>query len=361
MRALLTPIIVQQLGQVILRPGKDLLPLFADRVLITMPPDYMDDMPTGALPAARQVLAEDETLLGFFTNEKVLAAAGGINSLEHWLMHHDSGCQWPNDNYHHHEITVLRYLPGAIRLCWSCDNAVREQSTRQHEAIAIRNMSEFIVDKARRVLGFDESHVVTLPELCWWATRREVVDALPEGMARKALGMPQEFIESVTREIDLVPSVPATSIVRDKARAAGAAINRRSTEKTQEQQLAKPVINLAVDPESPESFMKRPKRRRWENEKYTRWVKQQPCACCGSPADDPHHIIGYGMSGMGTKAHDMFVIPLCRRHHDELHADTVAFERKHGSQLELLIRFLDRVFAIGVIGTDKKNNGEKHA
>ena len=54
-------------------------------------------------------------------------------------------------------------------------------------------------------------------------------------------------------------------------------------------------------------------------------------------------------SGMGTKAHDLFVLPLCRAHHDELHADTVAFEEKHGSQLELLFRFLDRSLAIGVL------------
>ncbi|SLO55836.1 Protein of uncharacterised function (DUF968) [Klebsiella pneumoniae] len=52
---------------------------------------------------------------------------------------------------------------------------------------------------------------------------------------------------------------------------------------------------------------------------------------------------------MGTKAHDLFVLPLCRAHHDELHADTVVFEEKHGSQLELLFRFLDRSLAIGVL------------
>ncbi len=133
---------------------------------------------------------------------------------------------------------------------------------------------------------------------------------------------------SVTRESDLVPSVPATSIIQDKA---------------------KKVLALKVDPESPESFMLRPKRRRWVNEKYTRWVKTQPCACCGKPADDPHHLIGHGQGGMGTKAHDLFVLPLCRKHHDELHADTVAFEEKYGSQLELIFRFIDRALAIGVL------------
>lgn len=62
--------------------------------------------------------------------------------------------------------------------------------------------------------------------------------------------------------------------------------------------------------------MLRPKRRRWVNEKYTRWVKTQPCACCGKPADDPHHLIGHGQGGMGTKAHDLFVLKeLCQHCH----------------------------------------------
>ena len=51
----------------------------------------------------------------------------------------------------------------------------------------------------------------------------------------------------------------------------------------------------------------------------------------------------------GTKAHDLFVLPLCRKHHDELHTDTVAFEEKYGSQLELIFRFIDRALAIGVL------------
>ncbi|WP_285279185.1 DUF968 domain-containing protein, partial [Klebsiella pneumoniae] len=61
--------------------------------------------------------------------------------------------------------------------------------------------------------------------------------------------------------------------------------------------------------------------RRWVNESWTRWVKSQTCVCCNKPADDPHHLIGHGQGGIGTKAHDLFVLPLCRAHHDELHAD----------------------------------------
>ncbi|MGC9770931.1 hypothetical protein P4I21_26935, partial [Escherichia coli] len=47
---------------------------------------------------------------------------------------------------------------------------------------------------------------------------------------------------------------------------------------------------------------------------------------CGNQADDPHHIIGHGLGGMGTKADDLFVIPLCRKCHNELHAGVKDFE-----------------------------------
>ncbi|NYX54553.1 hypothetical protein C6544_30190, partial [Escherichia coli] len=126
------------------------------------------------------------------------------------------------------------------------------------ESMATDNCARWVLSVVRRDLGFDDSHVVTMPELCWWLIRNDLADALPESAARKVLRLPKPVVPSVTRESDLVPSVPATSIIQDKA---------------------KKVLALKVDPESPESFMLRPKRRRWVNEKYTRWVKTQPCAC----------------------------------------------------------------------------------
>lgn len=140
--------------------------------------------------------------------------------------------------------------------------------------------------------------------------------------------IPVEPFLSVYRESDIVPSLPANEILRKKVQK---------------------IFLIKVDPESPESFMHRPKRRRWQNEMYTRWVKSQQCSCCNNTADDAHHLIGYGQGGMGTKAHDLFVIPLCRAHHCELHADPMKFEAKYGDQLTLLFRFLDRALAIGVL------------
>ncbi|TNV14926.1 DUF968 domain-containing protein [Buttiauxella sp. B2] len=328
MRALLKPVVVSELGMVIFRPGTELLSLFGGRVIIDLAPEYLSDVASGELPAARQALGDDPVLLPFFTNEKVVDVAGGLDGLEAWLMRQGKQCQWPHSDYHHHERVTTRFHPGALRLCWGCDNQLRDHYTEQLSSMATANVVAWIIDRARATLGFDESHVLTLPELCWWATKMDVVDSLPEGMARRALRMPQDVIPSVSRECDIVHELPATSIVQEKA---------------------KRVLALKVDPESPESFMLRPKRRRWESMKYTRWAKSEKCACCDNPADDPHHLIGYGQGGMATKAHDLFVIPLCRRHHDELHADVSAFEKKYGTQPELVLKTLDRALAIGVL------------
>ncbi|EJD6043719.1 DUF968 domain-containing protein [Providencia rettgeri] len=117
-----------------------------------------------------------------------------------------------------------------------------------------------------------------------------------------------------------------------------------------DEQVSKPVLNLTIDPEPPASLMLKPKFKRWTSDEYLKWVKSQPCCVCGATADDAHHLIGYGQGGTGTKAHDLFTIPLCRIHHSELHKDPNGWEREHGSQLVLLFRFLDRSIGLGVFG-----------
>ncbi|MBB9433454.1 DUF968 domain-containing protein, partial [Escherichia coli] len=102
--------------------------------------------------------------------------------------------------------------------------------TERLESMATDNCARWVLSVVRRDLGFDDSHVVTMPELCWWLIRNDLADALPESAARKALRLPKPVVPSVTRESDLVPSVPATSIIQDKA---------------------KKVLALKVDPESP--------------------------------------------------------------------------------------------------------------
>ena len=327
MRALLKPVVIPELGLVAFRPGSQLLPHFRGRMLIENEPERLSDLPSGEIPAAEQPLAEDPALRSVFTNEAVLRRAGGLSGLEDWLLR-DNSCQWPHEPWHMESITTMRHIPGVVRLCWHCDNLLRDQQSSAVESIALANCAAYILIAVRRELGFDDTHALTLPELCWWLARNSLADAIPETAARHILRLPTPVIQSVTRESDLVPTRGPSEIV---------------------QETAKKILALRIDPETPESFMLRPKRRRWENPTYTRWVKAQQCACCSNPADDPHHVIGHGQGGMGTKAHDLFVLPLCRAHHDELHRDPVVFEAKYGSQLTLLFRFIDHALAIGVI------------
>ncbi len=336
LRALLTPVVVRErdINIVIFRPGRELLPMFdAGRVLISNEPDFMKPLPAGALPDAAQPLADDPALTGFFTDERVIAAAGHVDRLESWLEQRAAGCQWPTNDFHMTEMTFRRYGRGAVRLCWHHDHKFRGLAMDKLGEIARRNLAEWILDTIRNAFMLPKERQISLPELTCWAMLNNVVQAIPEWSARKVLKMPEpEPIKSVMRESTIEPFVSATSVLVEQA---------------------KPVLALAIDPETPESLMLRPKRRRWVNEQYTRWVKTQPCEGCGNTADDPHHISGHGLGGMGTKPHDAFVIPLCRQCHDELHRDPRAFEEKHGSQADMVLRIQDRGFAIGVIATGK--------
>jgi len=304
MRALLKPDIARGLGIVLLKPGSELMSIFSSgRVLVERQPDNMAHLESGPVPEAHQPLAQDPELIPFLLDQRVIHAAGGISSLENWLLRR-GGCQWPHSEYHHHELVTMRHEPGALRLCWSCDNLLRDQSTRQLQAIAERNVMEWIIDKIRQRLRIDQYRELSLAELCWWAFRMELTDLLPEAIARRAFDFSPLVIQSVTRESDIRPELAATSIMQGKA--ADAAALRESLL----QEPVKAVVNIA---------------------------------------DDAHHLIGWRQGGMGTKAHDSFTIPLCRIHHTELHNDPKAFERKYGTQPELIIYLLDRAFALGVL------------
>lgn len=338
MRALLQPVIARELGIVLLKPGRELMCLFSGgRVLIERQPESMSGYRTGLVPDARQPLAESEQLRSFFLNEKVIRAAGGISGLDYWLLRYGGDrCQNAHSDYHYHEMTVMHHEPGSILLCGYCDNELRDQHTEALAELARQNVIAFVLDSVRVSLGMDKAREISLAELCWWAVRVGVTDALPEYAAREALRLPED--SKIGRESDITPGVPATSILADKVTAVDVAAI-----------MDEPLVGVLVDPAPPQSFMRRPKRLRWECRDYLDWIKTQPCECCQQPSDDPHHLIGWGQGGMATKAHDIFAIPLCRKHHTELHNDRLTFERKYGSQPEMIIKVLDRAYALGVL------------
>ncbi|EZK12957.1 TPA: DUF968 domain-containing protein [Escherichia coli] len=348
MRVLLRSVPVPELGLVVLKPGRESMQVFrSGRVLVEPEPKSMRGLPSGVVPAVRQPLAEDKSLLPFFSDERVIRAAGGAGALSDWLLRHVKSCQWPHGDYHHSETVIHRYGIGAMVLCWHCDNQLRDQTSESLGQLAHQNLSAWMIDVIRHAVNGTQERELSLAELCCWASVNDVVDAMTENMARRILKLPGEKIRSVYRESDIVPGEQtAISILKQRTKNIAPLPHAHQQQNPPQE---KTVVSIAVDPESPAQYLQRQKPQREEMPVYTRWVKTQKCMTCGNQADDPHHIMGHGLGGMGTKADDLFVIPLCRKCHSELHAGVKDFEEKHGSQLLLLIRFLMHARNSGVL------------
>ncbi|EEC9054273.1 DUF968 domain-containing protein, partial [Escherichia coli] len=201
MRVLLRPVLVPELGLVVLKPGRESLPVFhRGRVLVEPEPKNMRALPSGAVPTVRQPLAEDKSLLPFFSDERVIRAAGGAGALSDWLLRHVKSCQWPHGDYHHSETVIHSYGAGAMVLCWHCDNQLRDQTSESLEQLTQQNLTAWMIDVIRHVMNGTQERELSLAELSWWAVCNQVVDALPEAVSRRSLGLPAEKIRSVYRE-----------------------------------------------------------------------------------------------------------------------------------------------------------------
>lgn len=206
MRILLRPVLVPELGLVVLRPGRESMQVFHNpRVLVEPEPKSMRGLPSGVVPAVRQPLAEDKSLLPFFSDDRVIRAAGGAGALSDWLLRHVKSCQWPHGDYHHSETVIHRYGTGAMVLCWHCDNQLRDQTSESLGQLAHQNLSAWMIDVIRHAISGTQERELSLAELSWWAVCNQVADALPESVLCRSLGLPVEKIRSVYRESDIVP------------------------------------------------------------------------------------------------------------------------------------------------------------
>ncbi|OYB38257.1 DUF968 domain-containing protein, partial [Escherichia coli] len=294
MRVLLRPVLVPELGLVVLKPGRESIQIFHNpRVLVEPEPKSMCGLPSGVVPAVRQPLAEDKSLLPFFSNERVIRAAGGAGALSDWLLRHIKSCQWPHGDYHHSETVIHRYGTGAMVLCWHCDNQLCDQTSESLEQLAHQNLSAWMIDVIRHAISGTQERELSLAELSWWAVCNQVADVLPESVLCRSLGLPVEKIRSVYRESDIVPGEQtATSILKQRTKNIALPLHVHQQQPPLQE---KTLVSIAVDPESPAQYLQRQKPQREEMPVYTRWVKTQKCMTCGNQADDPHHIIGHGL------------------------------------------------------------------
>ncbi|WP_152066078.1 DUF968 domain-containing protein, partial [Shigella flexneri] len=276
MRVLLRPVLVPELGLVIVKPGRESMPVFHNtRVLVEPEPKSMRNLPSGVVPAVRQPLAEDKTLLPFFSNERVIRAAGGAGALSDWLLRHVKSCQWPHGDYHHSETVIHRYGTGAMVLCWHCDNQLRDQTSESLDQLAQQNLAARMIDVIRHAMNGTQERELSLAELCWWAVCHQVADALPESVLRRSLGLPVEKIRSVYRESNIVPGEQtAISILKQRTKNIALPLHVHQQQPPPQE---KTLVSIAVDPESPAQYLQRQKPQREEMPVYTRWVKTQKC------------------------------------------------------------------------------------
>ncbi|HGG2563036.1 TPA: hypothetical protein ACJFT3_004355, partial [Escherichia coli] len=250
MRVLLRPVLVPELGLVVLKPGRESMPVFHNtRVLVEPEPKSMRNLPSGVVPAVRQSLAEDKSLLPFFSDERVIRAAGGAGALSDWLLRHVKSCQWPHGDYHHSETVIHRYGTGAMVLCWHCDNQLRDQTSESLGQLAHQNLSAWMIDVIRHAISGTQERELSLAELSWWAVCNQVADALPESVLCRSQGLPVEKIRSVYRESDIVPGEQtATSILKQRTKNIALPLHVHQQQPPLQE---KTLVSIAVDPESP--------------------------------------------------------------------------------------------------------------
>ncbi|HHY0904797.1 TPA: DUF968 domain-containing protein [Salmonella enterica] len=337
------------------------------RIMICDVPRQLENTPAGEIPDTGQWLAQDEALQPFFSDSRVINAAGGPEGLKSWVSRIPD-CQCKNGDHVRNLTTAQTKEGDAVRLCHACDNVHYMKGYRDLSEIIASNRAEWIVDYARMSLRLNADHQLTLPELFCWAVLRGVADAMPVNVIRRFASLPEdEVLTGTIKEADINPwQLSARQLVKKKAGEGISAIPPDIYTVSNDKNLikdsglnemlnetaagrAKPVLVLAANDDPPAGYMRKPKMQRLELPEYTRWVKRQPCCGCGKRADDPHHIIGHGFSGTGTKACDLLVIPLCRICHDMLHKNVRAWEDQNGSQLLWLARTLARATGIGAI------------
>ncbi|MFM4933384.1 DUF968 domain-containing protein [Aeromonas veronii] len=267
---------------------------------------------------------------------KVVNAAGGellTANAGHCVIGHDCAGE-----------SVTAVVEGVhLPLCWHHDN-------ERHDGqlpISLSAVSEWVARVVlQKVAGWCGVAQVDLGvrDLCWWATVYKVQHCLPTSVLRDACRLPPLEPERVLvpgrgyKETDTRYRVNNADLLADDPLA-----DLRARIK------AKPAVRH-INPEPAALFMGKPKRKRWECEPYLAFVRQLPCVLTGSREGvEAHHVVGHGMSVMGSKAHDIFTFPLAHQPHMELHQmGWKAWEAKNGSQLQHVIKTLEQACSLGV-------------
>jgi hypothetical protein len=114
--------------------------------VIETPSEAIQHLPSGLIPEAHQPLTDDVSMQAIFENERVIQRAGGLSGLDAWLERKFE-CQWPHNELALKGLHGDAPRPGSIRLCWGCDNQLREQTTERLAGIAMQNLVKCWLEK----------------------------------------------------------------------------------------------------------------------------------------------------------------------------------------------------------------------
>ncbi|MGE6139859.1 DUF968 domain-containing protein [Aeromonas rivipollensis] len=324
------PVFVPEMGMVLLKVGEGLAALhtsLANRPAVLVP-----------APDGGDLLTQFPELASALLNPSIVKAAGGelaLRSVGQCLIGH--GCIGES------VTTEMGGLP--LPLCWHHDNAYRDGqlpfNQGEHAAAIARAL-------LTRVAGWCGVALAQLQarDLCWWASVYKVLPLLPIDVVRHACrvspvgpdrvlipgrGYRETAVRYQVQEPDLMTEDPLAGL-RDRIK-------------------AKSVVK-AIDPEPPMLHIPRPKMKRWESANYLAFVRQLPCVVTGQTEGiEAHHVVGHGLSVMGSKTHDLMTFPLCHQAHIELHnKGWQRWEQSHGSQLDHVAMTLNKAAGLGVFG-----------
>ena len=79
------------------------------------------------------------------------------------------------------------------------------------------------------------------------------------------------------------------------------------------------AARLAATTRIDKNLLTFPEPQRVRDKEHLRYVAAQPCLLCSATPSDPHHVRFAQPRAMARKVGDDFTVPLCRKHHRDLH------------------------------------------
>jgi hypothetical protein len=134
--------------------------------------------------------------------------------------------------------------------------------------------------------------------------------------AHRSLPLKNTLTQEDSRAVEAAYLAKLTSCVEQQPAGIDPPHSAEQQESKQDHDEPLPVLDTQVTP------LTKPVGKR--SKAHLAFVASQPCLICKSSPCDPHHLKIAQPRRLGRKVSDEFTVPLCRKHHQELH--------RHGSE-----------------------------